>query len=313
MTTAGVPGVIQEVVLRGLSAANQKRLLAYALSCLRRELRCESIVTRARVDLPEVRVALGNWQYCDADLLNFDRLLQSLENEGYFRLILTTPDWLEGTQSAFELLNRYQRLLPLPSGLKPIPQLTQVLAAHSSLFVRDLPAARVGRDHGLDVWRWVLRLSAQTSMPLELAALFCDVEAPLPQAQLARGSLALDARARLGSARVACQALEPIGLSQHELLRMAELILNVDHPNLDRELATLRDARDLSFFSLSSWNFLRIQGIEATREKVARLLSRMSEAAICLSLMTRQHPDVARAIEDFFDTEAAPDSGVRAT
>jgi len=304
--------VIQEVVLRGASTANERRLLGYARSYLRRELRCEAILTHPRGQLTELRLALRDWQYHAADLRGFDRLFQSLENQGNFRLILATADWLEGTQSAFELLNRYQRLLPLPFDPIEMPQVRQVLAVHRQLLAGDDPAPRIARDHGLDVWRWVLRLHADAPTPLQLAALFCDVEAPLPHAQLAQGNLALDTRARLGSARAACQALESVGLTQRDLLRMAELILNLDGARPDRELATLRDARDLSFFSLSSWDFLKLHGVEATRDKVVRLLQRMGEPAVCLSLMTRQHPDVADMIEDFFDAEAAPDSGLRA-
>ncbi len=299
--------------MRGLSRPLERRLLAYALGYLRRELRCDSIVTVPRAELTEVRIALHDWQNYDADLLSFDRLLQSLESQGDFRLILATSDWLEGTQAAFEVLNRYQRLLPLPSDLKPMPQLPQVLAAHRLLLAGNRPSARVSRDHGLDVWRWVLRLSPQASRPLQLAALFCDVEASWPEAQAAQSNVVSDARARLGSARAACQALGPIGLPQRQLSRMAELILELERPNVDPELSTLCDARDLSFFSLGSWDFLKMHGIDATRERVTQLLSRMSEAAICLSLMTRQHPDVARIMEEFFDAEAVPATGMRAS
>ena len=62
-------------------------------------------------------------------------------------------------------------------------------------------------------------------------------------------------------------------------------------------LQLLRDAADISFFSLQSWHYLHTWGFEQTQCVVERRLSRMSDEALCHALGTRQPPAISEMIE----------------
>jgi hypothetical protein len=66
-------------------------------------------------------------------------------------------------------------------------------------------------------------------------------------------------------------------------------------------LVLLRDATDVSFFSRRSWQYLRAWGLEHTQCTVESRLGRMSDAAICHALATRQPPEISRMLDTFFD------------
>jgi len=86
--------------------------------------------------------------------------------------------------------------------------------------------------------------------------------------------------------------------------------LRGDEPSLRRAqssggLFLLRDATDVSFFSRRSWQYLRVWGLEQTQSTVERRLGRMSDAAVCHALATRQPPQISRMIDAFFDLRDA--------
>ncbi len=280
-------GTIQEVQLRFGASGIEQRLAVYASSYLQRQLRSNRIRLEAKSNRPALTVALPNWQNQQVDVMGFDRLFDKVSSDGDFRLVLWSRDWLEGVQSALELLNRYQRLLPLPIDYRPLPRLPEVLNAR-----RLLTSSRAGHD----AWRWLLRLSPQSSATVELAALFHDVLNP----------------AHDNVARAAWSSLLCLGFRRAELLQATELATrSALGEGTTPELALLQDARDLCFFSAQSWQFLRTEGPVATQERLRSLLGRMSPRAVCLALATRQPPDVSLMIEDILDEDAAPDSGIR--
>lgn len=278
---------MQEVVLRCGPSRTEQRLATYAVSYLQRQLRCDGIRLQPKRAWPELSIALPNWQNQRADIAGFDRLLDKVSSDGDFRLSLWARDWLEGLQAAVELLNRYQRLLPLPIDYRPLPRLPEVLNAR-----RLLTTSRVGHDG----WRWLLRLNQQPSRALELAALFRDVLTP----------------AHDNGTRAVWASLGCLGFSRQELLRAADLAAQSEAGERHSpELMLLSDAADLTFFSAQSWHFHRDHDPVAVREQLTTRLARMTPRALCLALGTRQHPDVSRMLEEVLDDEQVPDSGVR--
>ncbi len=283
-------GAIREVVLKGGVRGPQARLALYASSYLQRQLRCDRIGIQRRQLLPELSIALPNWQHERANLLGFDRLFDQLSREGEFRLELRARDWLEGIQPALELLHRYQSLLPLPLDYTPLPRLQELLNVRRLLFE--------GRDErrGEHTWRWLLRLNPQPPRAVELAALFHDVLWPEPD----------DATRAIWSG-VICH-----GFAKPDLARMVELSSQLWHgEGAAADLPLLRDARDLCFFSRESWRYFHERGHAPTRQQLELRLGRMSARAVCLALATRQPPDVSLMMDDILDERSAPDSGVR--
>jgi hypothetical protein len=295
-------GAIREVLLRCKPDRLEQRLLLYALSYLRREMGFDGIVAGPTLTLPEVTIGLGDWQHENAKLTGFDRLIESVRRGGEFRLVMWSRDWLDGAQSAIEVLNRYQRLMPLPNDYEAMPKLNGVLAVHRLLHQPEQGAAPPVLARALDAWRWTLRLNPRPSPGLQLAALFHDVGTAgsgrsSPDEGWRREDLAL------GNARVACQALEPLALPQSSTLHMADLLLRLIEPNLEGDAATLRDALDLTFFGSESVHYLSEHGTAKTFSKVAQCLARMSSEATCLALMTRQPPLISEMIEDVLDRD----------
>jgi hypothetical protein len=155
--------MIQTVTLRAVPTLSQIHCRQRAGSYLRRNLPWLPLDVPAAAELPVLRLNLGNWQHPSARIPNFDRLFRRLDQGGNFRLVLWSHDWLAGTHSAYELLNRYQALLPAPPG------------ARTSL-LDLLPANLTGEpelEHRrrIDTWCWLRRLRPCPSETLERAAL----------------------------------------------------------------------------------------------------------------------------------------------
>lgn len=158
--------VIRQVSLRGQRTLLERHRLLRAQHYLQEQLRTGVIGDDVEHDLPTVRISLHDWSHPTASPLAFDRLLRSLEREGDFALVLGCGDWLVGSQAALELLNRYQRLLPLDERAQLPHCWDTVLAA----FQRQ--ASPEAYESGLDTWRWLLRVAEAPSVRLQLAALF---------------------------------------------------------------------------------------------------------------------------------------------
>ena len=255
---------IGEVVLRGRRDLLERHHLLRELSYLRRQLGSDVVRDVGQRRLPSVRISLHDWTHPAADVRSFDRLLQSMQREGECSLVLWCTDWLAGSQSAIELLNRYQRWLPLPSAAVVPPELDTALATYHALFRPHSGPARERHDLGLDTWRWLLRLTPQACLSLQLAALFQDF--PLGELET---------------------VLEQLPLPPSARRRTVELSLFHDGPGRDPELAQLRTARALTFLSLESWRFERQHGTGAVRAKAAQMLFRLDSAALCVAATTR--------------------------
>jgi hypothetical protein len=264
---------IGEVILRGRRDLLERHHLLRELSYLRRQMGLDVIRDASQRRLPTVRISLHDWSHPAADVRSFDRLLESTQREGECSLVLWCTDWLAGSQSAVELLNRYQRLLPLPSTAVVPPELDTALRTYHALFRPYAGAARERHDLGLDTWRWLLRLTPGAGLALQLAALFHD---------LAVGELET--------------LLEPLPLPRSTKRRTVELSLYYDELGRDPELTQLRTARALSFLSLESWRFERQHGTSAVRAKAQQLLLRLDSEALCVAATTRQPRAVSEVL-----------------
>lgn len=153
-------GAIREVVLIGLALTRERRCLREAASFLQRQFGFKMLARPSR-ELPELRIDLATWSHPQVSLVGFDRLVQSVSARGDFRLTLTARDWLAGAQSAVELLNRYQRLLPLPKPRPSTRALESIYEAEHTLV--PLPQATRNPLQAQDTWRWAIRLCCALS------------------------------------------------------------------------------------------------------------------------------------------------------
>lgn len=270
--TADAP-LIREVVLRGRRDLLQRHQLLRELSYLRHQLRSDVVRDASQLRLPTVRISLHDWSHPAADVRSFDRLFDSVQREGACCLVLWCTDWLAGSQSAIELLNRYQRLLPVPNVVVP-PELGAALRLYDALFPSSDVVARERHEVGLDTWRWLLRLTPEAGPELQLAALFHDLALTELEATLQQLSLQRGARSRTH-----------------------ELCLFYEEPGRDRELGQLRSARTLSFLSLESWRFLQRHGERAARAKAEQLLLRLDSAGLCAASTIR----LPRVVSELLD------------
>jgi hypothetical protein len=229
----------------------------------------------------ELEINLHDWQHWRANLRNFDRLFESMQRGSDFRLVLWSRDWLEGVQAAYEVLNRYQRLLPVPAIPTALPCLPAVLEAHAQLHADNDSVEPRRHACALDAWRWLLRLKPTASTGLQLAALFRYL--PLEAAR---------------------SALKPLDITTRDVGTM-ELLLGHEGSAGQAERALLHDADSLSFFCVDSWHHLEQHGALATQLHVARLLAGMSTSALCLALMTRQPPTINGMIDVALDVAPA--------
>jgi len=153
-------GSIREVVLLGLPSKQERGLLREAGRYLERQFGFK-MQARHVLDLPPLKIDLATWSHPRASLNGFDRLIDSVRAQGDFRLVLTARDWLGGGQSAVELLNRYQRLLPLPNPEARKRAIDAIFAARQA--AGSVAEANPESAQAQNMWRWAVRLCCAPS------------------------------------------------------------------------------------------------------------------------------------------------------
>lgn len=182
-------------------------------------------------------------------------------------------------------LTRLQRFVERRNAASGAPWFERVLRRHRALHERRLPLVRVDHDHAVDTWRWVLRLAPDAGLPLQLGALFHDVERLESEARERREHRAADydafkqAHARTG-ALMTRRALVSAGVDAATVAEVEALVAEHERPGDDGasaagERALLNDADALSFFSLNASGFLDYYGPAHTRKKIAYTLRRL--------------------------------------
>ena len=151
-------GSIREVVLLGLPFKQERSLLREAGHYLERQFGFK-MQPRPILGLPQLKIDLATWSHPRASLRGFDRLVDSVRARGDFCLTLTARDWLAGAQSAIELMNRYQRILPEPKARKRASD--AIFAARQA--TDFMCEAEPESAHAQNMWRWAVRLSGTPS------------------------------------------------------------------------------------------------------------------------------------------------------
>jgi hypothetical protein len=241
------------------------------------------------------------WRGPGADLYRTDRTMLALCTRPAWLIVVEDDRSGTLTDTAAEILTRYQRLVPRTNELSKAPAFRAALARHRELHDLGKPLVRADYDHALDVWQWILRLNPAASLSLQLAGLFHDIERLASEAdeRIEQNApdyqLFKDTHARAG-ARFAAQVLYKSGIAAADVTRVERLIQEHERPVAsarDADLATLADADALSFFSLNSPGFADYYGAEHTRKKVRYSLGRMTAAALSRLAEIRLRPDIA--------------------
>ena len=242
-----------------------------------------------RVNLPSLSLTSEEWESPGFPFYEFDARVEDLP-----RLDLAAePERLPGM--ALEVLTRCQRLVGRRNAASSTALFDRVLDRHRALHDLNKPLVRADWAHALDVWQWTLRLDPETSLAVQLAALFHDVERLVSEADVRVEHLAgdyqgfKDEHARRG-AEMADRALQEVDAGTRA--EVARLIAG--HERASGGL--LNDADALSFFSLNSPGYVDWFGEEAARRKVAWTLARLGPGARRRLDEIRLRPDVAEML-----------------
>lgn len=276
---------------------------------------------RLTFEFPSVPVRLGlgadalsidarRWRDPEADLFGFDEQVFPVASEVPVALSLEGQALETLEAVGLEVLTRYQSLIDRRNAASDRALFDRVLLRHRDLHDLDLPLVRADFAHSRDVWQWVLRLAPDAELPVQVAALFHDVERLSSEAHARVEQHAADYPAfknahALRGARMALDALEGLSLPEPARTRVADLVARHERPDADPDLALLNDADALSFFSLNSPGFLRYFGAEHTRKKVAYTLARLSPAARTRLSDIRLVPEIAAEVARHADACAA--------
>lgn len=260
--------------------------------------------------IPSLPLKMEEWESQNFNFHDFDRRWDSLAEaagKAPFGLALTgSPEQLQ--QAAPEVLTRCQRWMNRRNAASHGELFDKVLAEHRDAHDLSKPLVRADFNHALDTWQWVLRLDRKASLPLQLAALFHDIERLTSEADARVEQNAADYQAfkddhaRRG-AELTETLLEWVGVNEKTRQRAARLIERHEQPAPpgdpdEAELALLNDADALSFFSLNSAGYLDYFGPEQTRRKVAFTLGRIRPESRRYLEGLRLRPLVSAALVD---------------
>ncbi|HEX8618413.1 MAG TPA: DUF4202 family protein [Thermoanaerobaculia bacterium] len=242
----------------------------------------------------------SDWERDDFDTWAFDVAIDDLARDSF---TLRIADDAARATFPLEVLNRCQRHIDRRNRHSQGQLFTRVLRKHRALHDLEKPLVRADYNHALDVRQWLLRLEADASLDLQLAALFHDVERLVSEADERVEHLAADYQgfkdehARRG-ADMTKSVLAEAGVSERVAGRVAELIARHERRSDDPELALLNDADALSFFSLNSHGYASYFGPEQTKKKVAYTWNRMSAHARTRLATVRLRSDVRQMIDE---------------
>jgi hypothetical protein len=228
-------------------------------------------------------VRATEWRRFDFDVYGFDAALDSVDDEE--DVILHVVDDDPPRSAAVEILNRCQRAMGRRNRHSHGARFDRVLNAHRALHDLDKPLVRADYNHALDTWQWLLRLAPDASLPLQLAALFHDIERLQSEAdvrveQHAPDYVEFKERHAAAGASMAADVLRRCGNDNATCGRVAALIARHEQRAAeDEEASLLTDADALSFFSLNSTGFADYYGPEHTRRKLDYTLARLGTSA----------------------------------
>lgn len=201
-----------------------------------------------------------------------------------------------------EVLTRYQRLIQRRNEASTSALFDAVLRKHEELYAGS-ELAKNELDHAIDTWQWMLRLNPEVGLPLQLAALFHDIErldgdtrerlehrAPATQSTK-------EVRQTKGPER-ARRLLLDVGIDPKTAEHVRDILLGDTERVTDEEIALLNDADALSFLSLGSSAYVDYFGVAQTRRKVAYTLARLGARAKEMLGTVHFRPDVERLFHE---------------
>ncbi|HEX2121369.1 MAG TPA: DUF4202 family protein [Thermoanaerobaculia bacterium] len=245
-------------------------------------------------------VTASQWARADFDTWSFDCSVDALAREPF---TLCIADDRGDRHFPLQVLNRCQRLVDRRNRHSQGQLFDRLLRHHRRLHDVAKPLVRADYNHALDVWQWVLRLAPDASLPLQIAALFHDVERLVSEADTRVEHLApdyqqfKDAHAAKG-AEMTRETLAAAGVGEPVGERAAEIVARHERRSDDAEVALLNDADALSFFSLNSSGYADYFGPEQTRRKVAYTWRRMRDGARAKLGQLRVRPDLGAMLEE---------------
>lgn len=232
---------------------------------------------------PVLSLSIDEWRRDDFDLLGFDDLVwRHLARWGRCAVHFL-PSRISGTtqrRTAAQVAIRYQRF----TGIAPLNDrhLASLFVAHARLHDRSKPLVAADHDHALDTWAWVMRLHPAAPLPLQLAALFHDIERLHSESehrieQYAADYATFKAAHAVAGAAIVYDVLRGLGVADVVADRTRCLVARHEFGGeANAEAVVLTDADALSFFSLNASGFLRYYGRGHTARKVAYTLARLS-------------------------------------
>lgn len=259
-------------------------------------------------EIPSLPLSIETWESQFFNFYDLDALLDDMAERrtGPFALLLMgEEERLLGF--AREVLTRHQRLMDRRNAASRCGLFDRTLAEHRALHDLSKPLVRADYNHALDTWQWTLRLEPEADLAVQLSALFHDVERLASEADVRiehRAASYQDFKDdhALKGAWMADQTLARMGVDERTRRRTARLIAEHERPPAvgdpeGDEIALLRDADALSFFSLNSVGYLDYYGPEQTRRKVAYTLRRLRPGSLRYLDGMRLRPQVVEALE----------------
>jgi hypothetical protein len=207
-----------------------------------------------------------------------------------------------GATFPIEVLNRCQRVIARRNRYSHGTQFDRTLRLHRDCHDLSKPLLIADYRHALDTWQWTMRLDGDASLPLQLAALFHDIERIVTEAELRIEHRAADYQAfkdqhaRDGS-NLAGRLLTYVNVDGAVIRRVSEMIARHEEKLADEDVGTLIDADGLSFFSLNSNGYADYFGPEQTQRKIAWTWNRMRPAARRRLDTLRLRSDVAAMLD----------------
>ncbi|HEV7923367.1 MAG TPA: DUF4202 family protein [Thermoanaerobaculia bacterium] len=247
-------------------------------------------------------VPAGAWRAGELDYWSLDCQVDAAEEEGDFTLRVT-EEAADGATS-LEILNRCQRSVGRRNRFSQTGRFDAMLTTHRKLHDLSKPLVRADYNHARDTWQWLLRLDREASLPLQLAALFHDVERLVSEPDARVEQHAADYqqfkdRHAGGSAELAEAILARAGFDAAVREKSAALIRAHERYSAeDVEVRLLNEADALSFFSLNSSGFLDYFGPEHTTRKIRYTLCRLGEEGRRRLSGVRLRPDVRALFEE---------------
>lgn len=262
-------------------------------------------------------VDAGAWRAPQCDVSAFDGRMNVFDlRDGPLDISGTVDDV---SAVALEVLTRYQRYIVRRNVASRGSVFGRIVALHQEREARELEFRRGRFARSRDVLHWAMRVDPFASLPLQAAALFLDV------ARLEAHALVDEERPSVSAAQALDELFEGARVDASVRQDAVSLVARVEEVALGEggivvmpgsELAILRDADALAFFSLDVDDCVDGLGPAAARAKIRTQLAVLSAPAREVFASIRLRSDVAKLVaseKQALRTSARPRTRARLT